>query len=515
MLAAGVAKLADARDLGSRGVKLVQVQVLSPAFAESRRAGVVPRRKRRSEGGRRADTLCAMPSRLDWHPTSWQTFPCTQQPVYPDAAALGRTLDEIASLPPLVTSYEIEALKSQLAEAARGERFILWGGDCAESFADCSSSAIASKLKILLQMSLVLVHGTRKRITRIGRFAGQYAKPRSAATEIRDGVELPSFRGDNVNRPDFTRASRTPDPTLLLRGYERSALTLNFVRALVDGGFADLHHPENWDLDFVRHSPLAVEYQRMVDSIGESLRFMETLAGGTIGAMQRVDFFTSHEMLVLAYEAALTRQVPRREGWFNLSTHLPWIGMRTSDPNAAHLEFCRGISNPVGVKVGPDTSADALLATVRALAPTGEPGRVVLITRFGAHRIGRALPPLIRAVRDAGVPVVWIADPMHGNTESVVPSAGAWAGKSVKTRKFAHILAEVEQTFEIHRMEGTVLAGVHVELTGENVTECTGGARGLSDDDLSRAYRSQVDPRLNYEQALELAMLIARRAAPR
>ena len=449
---------------------------------------------------------------MAWTPQSWRDYPSTQQPVYPDQAALGRTLDELRALPPLVTSYEIESLKSQIAESARGERFILWGGDCAESFADCNSSAIAAKLKILLQMSLVLVHGTRRRITRIGRFAGQYAKPRSAMTEVRDGVELPSFRGDNVNRPEFTLAARTPDPALLLRGYERSALMLNFIRALVDGGFADLHHPENWDLAFVKHSPLAAEYQRMVDSIGESLRFMETLAGGTITQMQRVDFYTSHELLVLDYEAALTRQVPRREGWFNLSTHIPWIGMRTNAGDGAHIEFCRGIRNPVGVKVGPGTTPDALLATIRTITPDNEPGRVVLITRFGAHAIGRGLPPLVAAVRDAGLHAAWVCDPMHGNTETVVPTGGPWAGKSVKTRKFGHILAEVEQAFEIHRAAGTALAGVHIELTGEDVSECTGGARGLSDDDLSRAYRSQVDPRLNYEQALELAMLIARRA---
>ena len=445
-----------------------------------------------------------------WSPQTWRALPCAQQPVYPDRAALDRVLEEVASLPPLVTSYEIESLRNQIAEAARGERFILWGGDCAESFADCTSPAIAAKLKILLQMSLVLVHGTRKRITRVGRFAGQYAKPRSAATETIGGVELPTFRGDNVNHPEPTAAARTPDPTLLLRGYERAALTLNFVRALVDGGFADLHHPENWDLEFVRHSPLAADYQRMVDSIGESLRFMETLAGGPIAAMQRVDFYTSHEMLVLEYEAALTRQVPRREGWFNLSTHLPWIGVRTGTPDGAHVEFCRGIRNPIGLKVGPGTTADALLAIVRRLSPANEPGRVVLISRFGAHQIGRMFPPLLRAVRDSGLAVAWVCDPMHGNTETVVPTGGAWAGKSVKTRKFAHVLAEVQQAIEIHRTEGVPLAGAHVELTGENVTECTGGARGLTDDDLARAYRSQVDPRLNYEQALELAMLIAR-----
>ncbi len=447
----------------------------------------------------------------DWSPSSWRARPTVQQPHYPDSAALAQTLGELSALPPLVTSYEIEALKGAFAEAARGERFILWGGDCAENFADCTSAAIAARLKILLQMSLVLVHGTRKRIIRIGRFAGQYAKPRSAALEAREGVELPSFRGDNVNRPEFTLAARTPDPTLLLRGYERSALTLNFIRALVDGGFADLHHPENWDLDFVKHSPLAKEYQHMVDSIGESLRFMESLAGGAILAMQRVDFYTSHELLLLEYESALTRQVPRREGWFNLSTHVPWVGLRTSDPDGGHIEFCRGLANPIGVKIGPDTRAEALLRTIRTLNPSNEAGRVLLVTRFGAHQIGHGLPRLVRAVTDAGLAVVWVCDPMHGNTETVVPTSGNWAGRSVKTRKFAHVLAEVEQAFEIHRNEGTVLAGVHIELTGEDVTECTGGARGLTDDDLSRAYRSSVDPRLNYEQSLELAMLISRR----
>ena len=274
-------------------------------------------------------------SRPDWSTASWREYPCPQQPSYGDREALARVLGEISALPPLVTSYEIERLRGQVAEAARGERFILWGGDCAESFADCTSAAIAAKLKILLQMSLVLVHGTRRRVTRIGRFAGQYAKPRSAPTETRDGVELPSYRGDNVNRPEFDRVARTPDPALLLRGYERSALTLNFIRALVDGGFADLHHPENWDLGFVRNAPLAAEYQRMVDAIGESLRFTETLAGAPIATMRRVDFYTSHEMLVLDYEAALTRTVPRRAGWFNLSTHLPWIGLRTSSPDGA------------------------------------------------------------------------------------------------------------------------------------------------------------------------------------
>jgi 3-deoxy-7-phosphoheptulonate synthase len=362
---------------------------------------------------------------------------------------------------------------------------------------------IASKLKILLQMSLVLVHGTKKRVIRVGRFAGQYAKPRSEDTETCNGVTLPSYRGDIVNRIGFNEADRVPDPTLLLRGYERAALTLNFIRSLIDGGFADLHHPENWDLEFVRHSPHAEEYHRITEMIGESIRFMETISGIPIGLTNRVDFFSSHECLHLHYEQAQTRTVPRRDGWFNLSTHLPWIGMRTADPGGAHVEYCRGIRNPVGVKVGNAMTPDTLMRLLDILHPDDEPGRLVLIHRFGAHQIAEHLPPLVEAVRRSGKTVVWCCDPMHGNTERTP--------QGIKTRKFEHILAELEQAFEIHEQVGSVLAGVHFELTGEDVTECTGGARGLSDEDLQRAYRSQVDPRLNYEQALEMAMRIVRR----
>jgi 3-deoxy-7-phosphoheptulonate synthase len=265
----------------------------------------------------------------DWSPTSWKSRPATQQPAYPDPAALEAVVGQMTRLPPLVTSWEIESLKSQLAEAAEGRRFLLQGGDCAENFQECESGTIADKLKILLQMSLVLVHGTRKRVIRVGRFAGQYAKPRSEDTETRDGVTLPSYRGDLVNHLPFTEEARRPDPTLLLRGYERAALTLNFIRALIDGGFADLHHPEYWDLGFVKHSPHAKEYQRIVETIGESIRFMETISNAPIGQTNRVDFFTSHEGLHLLYEQAQTRQVPRREGWYDLSAHLPWVGMRT------------------------------------------------------------------------------------------------------------------------------------------------------------------------------------------
>ena len=446
-----------------------------------------------------------------WSPTSWQGKPTLQQPSWPDHAALDAALGSLGRLPPLVTSFEIEQLRSQLAEAATGTRFILQGGDCAETFEGCEPGAIASRLKILLQMSLVLVAGGRRRVTRIGRFAGQYAKPRSSDLETRDGVALPAYRGDLVNGPSFAAADRTPDPQRLLRGYERAALTLNFIRSLVDGGFADLHHPEYWDLDFVKHSPMAAEYQAMVDQIGESLRFMETLVGVDVAQSHRVDFFTSHEGLVLHYEQAQTRQVPRRPGWWDLSTHFPWIGVRTAQPDGGHVEFFRGIQNPVGLKVGAGTDAAALLRTVERIDPFRTPGRVVLITRFGAHAIGRELPALVDAVRASGRPVTWNCDPMHGNTETVVPQAGPGAGVPVKTRKFGHILAEVEQSFEIHRAAGTVLGGIHVEVTGDDVTECTGGARGLTDDMLARAYRSPVDPRLNYEQSLELAMLIARR----
>jgi 3-deoxy-7-phosphoheptulonate synthase len=440
-----------------------------------------------------------------WSPESWQAKPATQQPEYPDGEALRRVLAELRCLPPLVTSWEIEALKAQLAEAAAGRSFLLQGGDCAESFADCDSGVIAAKLKILLQMSLVLVHGSRRRVIRVGRFAGQYAKPRTDDLESRAGETLPAYRGDLINRTGWSAADRVPDPALLLRGYERAALTLNFIRALIDGGFADLHHPEYWDLDFVHHSPLAADYQRIVEAIGDSLRFMETLAGQQVGEMNRVDFYTSHEGLHLLYEQAQTRRVPHRTGWYNLAAHFPWIGMRTADPEGAHVEYFRGIANPVAVKVGPDMTPERLLALAAALDADGEPGRLTFIHRLGAERIGDRLPPLLDAIRRSGRPVLWCCDPMHGNT---LTTEGG-----VKTRRFEHILSELVQAFDLHAAAGTHLGGVHFELTGEDVTECTGGARGLVAGDLKRAYRSQVDPRLNYEQALEMAMLIARKMA--
>lgn len=438
-----------------------------------------------------------------WTPTSWQRMEALQQPRYADAEGVRRVVAEMSTLPPLVTSWEVEDLKLQLAEAARGERFLLQGGDCAETFEDCTASAITSKLKILLQMSLVLVYGSRKRVIRVGRFAGQYAKPRSQDIEHRDGLELPTYRGDLINRPPFTESDRQPDPELMLRGYERSALTLNFVRSLVDGGFADLHHPEYWDLEFVQHSPLADEYRRIAEAIGQSLEFMESLAGNRVGEMERVDFFTSHEGLHLPYEQAQTRQVPRRPGWYDLSTHFPWIGMRTAHPDGAHVEYFRGIRNPIGVKVGSGLAVADVERLLEHLHPDDEPGRLTFIHRFGAERVADELPPLVEAVRATGKTVVWCCDPMHGNTKKT--------RDGVKTRYFADILSELEQAFDLHEALGSRLGGVHFELTGEDVTECVGGARGPEEADLRRAYKSQVDPRLNYEQGLEMAMLIARR----
>lgn len=426
-----------------------------------------------------------------------------QQPEYPDPEALEEALDELAALPPLVTSWEIVALKEHFAQAAAGKCFVLQGGDCAERFADCNSRRIANQLKVLIQMSLVLVQGTQKPVVRVGRFAGQYAKPRSADFEEVNGERLPAFRGDMVNRPEQAPEARTPDPSLLLRGYERAALTLNFVRALVKGGFADLHHPEYWDLDWTRHSPQANEYHTMLRSITESLLFMENILGMSAAGSDRIDFYTSHEALLLPYEQAQTRRVPHRPGWFNLSTHFPWAGIRTASPDGAHIEYLRGISNPVGVKIGPGLTVDDILRIAEKLNPQNEPGRLVLIHRYGAARIAAELPPVIEAVRREGRRVLWICDPMHGNTRRTL--------NGYKTRSFDDIESELSQAIDIHPQCGSILGGMHIELTGENVTECTGGARGLCDADLARAYESEVDPRLNYEQALELALLVARR----
>jgi 3-deoxy-7-phosphoheptulonate synthase len=439
--------------------------------------------------------------KTDWHPASWSQYPASQQATYPDQAALERVIAELSKLPPLVTSWEVDALKEHIALAQRGQAFVLQGGDCAETFAECTSENIVAKLKILLQMSVVMLYGMKKPIVRVGRMAGQYAKPRSADTETRDGESLPSFRGDLVNRSPFTAEDRIPDPQLILRGYERAAMTLNFVRSLIDGGFADLHHPEYWDLDWVGHSSTAEEYRAIVKSISDSLDFLETVSGSPVHKTQRADMFAAHEGLHLHYEQAQTRYLERRGRWYNLTTHFPWIGMRTAQLDGAHVEFFRGIANPVGIKIGAGMTREWLQGLIGVLNPNGEPGRLTLIHRFGAKSIEEHLPGMIRTVQETGSPVLWVCDPMHGNTESTADG--------VKTRRFDNVVRELELAFRIHQDNGSYLGGVHLELTGENVTECTGGARGLTDGDLARAYKSTVDPRLNYEQAMEVAMRIS------
>jgi 3-deoxy-7-phosphoheptulonate synthase len=438
----------------------------------------------------------------EWSPESWQRLTAAQQPTYPDADHLRRVVEQMSALPPLVTSWEIEQLKADLGRAARGEAFLLQGGDCAESFEDCRSETIAAKLKILMQMSLILVHGTRKPVIRVGRIAGQYAKPRSTDSETRGDTTLPAYRGDSVNRDAFTAEDRTPDPTLMLRAYERAGLTLNFIRALADGGFADLHHPEYWDISFAHDTVNHLEYAKIVDAIRESISFITAITGIDAAILKRIDFFTSHEALALLYEQAQTRKVPRRDGWYDLSTHFPWIGMRTAQLDGAHVEYCRGIKNPLGIKIGPAMTPEWLEGLLEVLDPTHEPGRITLIARMGAGKVEAKLPQLIETVRKAGRTLLWVCDPMHGNTETT-PSG-------YKTRRFENILAELEQTFAVHSALGSRLGGVHFELTGDDVTECMGGARGLTEADLERAYRTRVDPRLNYEQALELALLVAR-----
>ena len=438
-----------------------------------------------------------------WNPASWRERTAAQQPQYPDQAALSETLAQLQELPPLVTSWEIQALRRQIAEAAQGQRFILQGGECAEHFNECSAAIIANRLKVLLQMSLVLIFGIRTPVVRIGRFAGQHAKPRSADSETRDGRTLPSYRGDLVNGAAFTPEARRPDPKRMLQAHAHSAMTLNLIRALTNTGFADLHHPEYWNIDFIRRTPLEKEYRQIVESIQETIAFIETVSGNPLRSLGRTEFFTSHEALHLPYEEAFTRHVPHNEGIFNLATHFPWIGARTADPEGAHIEYARGIANPVGLKIAPSVSPEELARIVRILNPNADPGRLVLIHRLGADRIGALLPPLIQAVQASGTPVAWMSDPMHGNTE--LTETG------VKTRRFENILDELEQAFDIHAAEGSHLGGVHFELAGEDVTECTGGASGLNDADLMRAYKSQVDPRLNYEQALEMAFLVVRK----
>ena len=437
----------------------------------------------------------------NWDPTSWQNMEASQQANYPDQDKLDAAVSDLKKLPPIVTSWEVDKLREHIASAQKGEVFVLQGGDCAESFSDCTSESIVAKLKILLQMSTVIQYGLKKPVVRIGRMAGQYAKPRSADIESRNGEELPSYRGDIINRSPFTSDDRVPDPKLILRGYERAALTMNFVRSLIDGGFVDLHHPEYWDLDWLGHSKMADRYHEIIKTITESIDFIESTSGRPLFLSQKAEIYAAHEGLHLHYEQSQTRFIERTDNWYNLTTHFPWIGMRTAELDGAHVEYFRGVANPMGIKIGNGMTAQWLQDLIKTLNPLNIPGKITLIHRFGSDDIEANLPKLIDAVEATKSPVLWVCDPMHGNTEST--------SNGTKTRRFDKIISELASAFKVHKKMGTYLGGVHLELTGENVTECTGGARGLSDDDLATAYKSSVDPRLNYEQAMEIALGIA------
>lgn len=432
----------------------------------------------------------------DWSPASWRTKPASHQPDYADGAAVERVMARLNRLPPLVSEGEVERLREELAAAARGERFLLQGGDCAESFADCNADRIESQLGILMQMGLVLAHGLKRRVVHVGRIAGQFAKPRSAELEQRGAVALPSYKGDLINHAAFDAASRAADPELLLRGYERAALTLNYARALRDGGFADLRQARRWTLGLFERGPAAARFRERRDALLDSLAALDAVG---VAAPVRRELYTSHEGLHLAYEQAQTRTIDGRA--YDLSTHFPWIGVRTAGPDSAHVEFFRGIANPIAMKVGPRHEPVTLARLCEILDPQREPGRLTLIHRLGAERIEKQLPPLIAAVEATGRRVLWCCDPMHGNTETLA--------SGVKTRRFERILAELDAAADIHARLGVPLGGIHVEITGDAVTECIGGAFGLDEAGLDRNYRSPVDPRLNSEQALELALRIA------
>ena len=431
-----------------------------------------------------------------WTPHSWQSLPVPQQPEYPHPGELEKVLARLRTLPPLVVAEEVDRLRALLAEASLGKRFLLQGGDCAERFQDCTAEAIADKLRVLLQMSVVLTHSGRRPVVRVGRIAGQYAKPRSNDWEEIQGIRIPSYRGDLINGIEASLDSRQPNPERLERAYFHAAATLNHIRALIEGGFADLHHPERWDLHQASHEA----YRAILDQVRESLDFLSTLGNLDRGALERIDFFTSHEALLLGYEAALTRWVPRA-GYYNLGAHMLWVGERTRVLGGAHLEYLRGLRNPLGIKVGPSATPEALLEILALLNPEDQAGRITLITRFGAGSIGEALPPILKAVKRSGRSVLWSCDPMHGN--------GTTTGSGLKTRSFEAILSELKQAFECHREAGTHLGGVHFELTGENVTECLGGGEKISEADLAKAYATGCDPRLNGNQSLEMAFLIA------
>jgi len=449
------------------------------------------------------DTITPAQLNTGWTPTSWRSRPIRQVPAYPDAGRLAATEAEIASLPPLVFAGEARRLKAQLARAASGQAFVLQGGDCAESFGDFTSSIIRDTFRVLLQMAVVLTFGSGVPVVKLGRMAGQYAKPRSSDTETVGGETLPSYRGDIINGPDFTAEARIPDPARMEFGYFQSAGTLNLLRALASGGYADLHEVHRWNLDFVEKSPLGARYRDLAARIDETLGFMGACGLNSVTAPQirETDFYTSHEALLLPYEQALTRLDKATGQHYALSAHFLWIGDRTRQADGAHVEYMRGIKNPIGMKVGPSMQEDDLLRLLDILDPQNEPGRLTLISRMGAEKVADKLPPLLRAVKRAGRTPVWLCDPMHGNTITTAAK--------VKTRRFDAILTELRGFFDAHAAEGTVAGGAHMEMTGQDVTECVGGARGLSEEDLGNRYATFCDPRLNAEQSLELAFYLA------
>jgi 3-deoxy-7-phosphoheptulonate synthase len=439
----------------------------------------------------------------DWSPQSWRDYPAAQQPDWPDAAELEAALDQLRAVPPLVFAGEARSLTDVLARAAEGHAFVLQAGDCSESFDVFSANAIRDKLKVILQMAVVLTYGSGVPTVKIGRIAGQFAKPRSARTETRDGVELPSFRGDMVNDFEFDEAARRPDPSRLVRAYHQSASTLNLLRAFAKGGFADLSRVHAWNLEFLDASPEGRRYEALAAEIDRALRFMAA-CGIDLNAehqLHQVDFYTSHEALVLGYEEALTRVDTLTDQWYDCSAHLLWIGERTHQLDGAHVEFHSGIENPVGVKLGPAATVDEVLALCEQLNPERRPGRLTLVSRMGADHVGERLPPLLRAVRESDHPVLWICDPMHGNTYQ--------HESGYKTRDFEDVMREVHGFFAACDDAGVWPGGVHVELTGENVTECLGGSEAVLGDDLEQRYESECDPRLNARQSLDLAFQTA------
>jgi 3-deoxy-7-phosphoheptulonate synthase len=438
-----------------------------------------------------------------WTPASWRNKPIVQVPDYPDQEALDAVEARIASYPPLVFAGEARKLKTRLAEVAAGKAFLLQGGDCAESFAEHGADNIRDFFRVFLQMAVVLTFAAASPVVKVGRIAGQFAKPRTTPTETIGGVELPIYRGDIVNGPDFDLASRTPDPVRQEMAYRQSAATLNLLRAFAQGGYANLDHVHQWMLGFIADSPQRERYEALADRISETLNFMRAIGidPESHPELRQTDFFTSHEALLLGYEQAMTRVDSTSGDWYATSGHMIWVGDRTRQPDHAHIEFCRGVKNPLGLKCGPSLDADGMLRLIDLLNPKNEAGRLTLIARFGADKVGAHLPKLIRAVEREGRQVVWSCDPMHGNTIK--------AATGYKTRPFDLILREVQDFFAVHQAEGTHAGGIHVEMTGKNVTECTGGARAVSEADLSSRYHTHCDPRLNADQALELAFLVA------